>query len=454
MREDMSVAAAQKTGSPEERRRHVRQKTPALTCVKLENDNGGILLDLGTGGLSFQAVSQLDQDRDLILHFKLPDSAEEIQLEGTVAWLGPTRKDAGICFRDLPGSTQQRISEWIEKQGTPSAAKELKAAPPVRLSPKATERPVLPPQPAIQPILPRLPVAARNLDPSSVVPSGSASGRALPTFGARRPIAPTVLAASTLPPIPPLPIPPERQLDAAIAKPQARSSEPAQTLFPPKLQGPFVRSPEISREVEASPAFPEYPPSTLDAVRNWWFRPVLVLSPAAGGLKRPKLMVAGLASCCMLLGLIAVSPGFGRYMEEIHTSVSSMLNSSPPRAIAPDPPAAGESFASQEQTMASPAARSDSVSTPAPVVSAPSTFARMGSKAAWLSVLRKIFPDMKNSPAYDHALAGIQVWTHKRSGYYYCTDSPYFEKLEPGSLMTQGEALQSGYQPKLGSYCD
>jgi hypothetical protein len=453
MREDMSVAAAQKTGSPEERRRHVRQKTPALTCVKLENDNGGILLNLGTGGLSFQAVSQLDQNRELILHFKLPDSAEEIQLEGSVAWLGPTRKDAGICFRDLPGSTQQRISEWIEKQGPPSAAKELKAAPPVKLSPKASERLAPPPRTEIKAILPRLPIAARNLDPSSMAPSGSASRDALPNLRARRPIASRVLAASSLPPIPALPIQPERHSDAAIAKAQTRSSEPAQTSSSPDLPGPFERSQEIPREIEASPAFTEYPSSTLDAVRNWWFRPVLVLSPAAGGLKRPKLMAAGLASCVLLLGLIVVSPDYGRYLEQIHASVSSMLNSSPRKAIAPDPPAAGESLESQDRAMASPAAASDSPSTPAPV-SAPSTFARMGSKAAWFSVFKKIFPNLKNSSAYDQALAGIQVWTNQRSGYYYCTDSPFFEKLVPGSLMTQGEALQSGYQPKLGSYCE
>jgi Tfp pilus assembly protein PilZ len=453
MREDMSVAATQKTGSPEERRRHVRQKTHVLTCVKLENDNGGILLNLGTGGLSFQAVSQLDQDRDLVLHFKLPDSAEEIQLEGSVAWLGPTRKDAGICFRDLPDRTQQRISEWIEKQGPPSDAKELKAAPPVKLSPKASERPVLPPRPGIKPILPRLPVPTRDLNPSLVVPSGSASRSALPSFDARRPIAPAALAASSLPPIPTPPIQPGRQSDAVIAKSQTCSSEPEQTFFPPKLPGPFERSQEISREVGASPAFPELPPSTLAAVKNWWFRPVLVLSPAAEGVKRPKLMVAGLASCVLLLGLIVASPDYGRYLEQIHTNVSSMLNSSPPKATAPDPSAAGTSLQSQERTMASPPAPSDSLSTPAPVT-APSNFARMGSKAAWLSVLKKIFPNIKNSSAYDQALAGIQVWTHQHSGYYYCTDSPYFEKLVPGSLMTQGDALQSGYQPKLGSYCE
>jgi len=164
-------------------------------------------------------------------------------------------------------------------------------------------------------------------------------------------------------------------------------------------------------------------------------------------------MVAGLASCVLLLGLIAVSPEYGRYLEQIHSSVSSTVNSSPRKAIAPDPPAAGESLESQEQTIPSPAAPSDSLST-ATRDSAPSKFARMDSKAAWLSVFKKIFPNMKNSPSYDQALAGIQVWTNKRSGYYYCADSPYFEKLGPGSLMTQGEALQSGYQPKLGSYCE
>jgi hypothetical protein len=53
----------------------------------------------------------------------------------------------------------------------------------------------------------------------------------------------------------------------------------------------------------------------------------------------------------------------------------------------------------------------------------------------------------------DPSAAALPVWTIQHSGFYYCADSPNFKTLLPGALMTQGEALQSGYQPKLGTYC-
>jgi len=54
----------------------------------------------------------------------------------------------------------------------------------------------------------------------------------------------------------------------------------------------------------------------------------------------------------------------------------------------------------------------------------------------------------------DKRHVGVQVWTSKGSGYYYCTDNPYYIMVQPGTLMTQRDALQSGYQPKLGQFCN
>jgi hypothetical protein len=54
----------------------------------------------------------------------------------------------------------------------------------------------------------------------------------------------------------------------------------------------------------------------------------------------------------------------------------------------------------------------------------------------------------------DPSLVGVQVWTSKSSGYYYCSDSPSYSTLQPGALMNQRDALQSGYQPILGQFCN
>jgi len=47
---------------------------------------------------------------------------------------------------------------------------------------------------------------------------------------------------------------------------------------------------------------------------------------------------------------------------------------------------------------------------------------------------------------------GVKIWASKRSGLYYCPDSKLYGKLTPGVYMSQGEAIQSGYQP-AGKTC-
>ena len=70
----------------------------------------------------------------------------------------------------------------------------------------------------------------------------------------------------------------------------------------------------------------------------------------------------------------------------------------------------------------------------------------------WVARLTDLL-GMDEPTKIDPAIVIVPVWTVQHSGFYYCADSPDFEKLRPGAIMTQGEALQSGYQPKLGSYC-
>jgi hypothetical protein len=49
--------------------------------------------------------------------------------------------------------------------------------------------------------------------------------------------------------------------------------------------------------------------------------------------------------------------------------------------------------------------------------------------------------------------SSIKIWANTRSGFYYCPDSPLYGKLTPGAYMSQGEAIQGGYQPALKQAC-
>jgi hypothetical protein len=393
-------------------------------CVKLDNDNGGILLNLGKGGLSFQAVAKLNRDQNLILHLKLPDIGEAIRIEGSVAWLGPTRKEAGICFRDLPERAQQSISEWIEKEGRPSAATELKVAPRAKPSPTTTEIPLLPPRidNQVAPFLVK--IMEPRPKPSTALPRESALADSLPDSDGSGPSVP--LVAMSLPvPIPTPPIHPGEHSAALLANPNKLSPEPLQTKFQPKPPGPFGLYKKLPWTEGILPALPK-------------------LSPSERKGRRQILVVAGLASCLGILALMVMSTD--------HPKAEPVLNVSSPTAIAPGGPADGTMLQSQQQTMASPSAAAGFVTPETPIPASP-TVVRQDAEAGWGEKLRKMFLSNEDTAGFNSSLIGVPVWTYAQSGYYYCANSPYFAKLEPGSIMAQSDALQSGYQPKLGSYC-
>src|SRR5579864_6432474 len=106
----------------DDRRRYVRHKLnlSPVVIVDLGPNNGGNLIDIGGGGLSVQAVANLNPTSALTVHFRLQGMAQPIEVSGRVMWLGPTQKVAGISFNNLPGSTEQQIIEWVARQECPT----------------------------------------------------------------------------------------------------------------------------------------------------------------------------------------------------------------------------------------------------------------------------------------------------------------------------------------------
>src|ERR1035437_9149943 len=234
----MSVMTPQNTTPSGERRRHVRKRPSSIVSVKLDNDNGGILLNLGTGGLSFQAVARVNPEQDLILHFKLFDTGEAIAIAGRVAWLGPTRKEAGVCFKDLPDRTEQSIAGWIARQETGSHATEWKMASPVNAVPAASEIPLLPPQVSIVSIPASGPALDPQPSPSTALPSESHLGDTLPDPASSKPSTPLAFGASLPSPIPTNALHPKEHSAAPTVNPTEVPSEPHAPHIRRRQQGP------------------------------------------------------------------------------------------------------------------------------------------------------------------------------------------------------------------------
>lgn len=62
------------------------------------------------------------------------------------------------------------------------------------------------------------------------------------------------------------------------------------------------------------------------------------------------------------------------------------------------------------------------------------------------------FSRKKRTRGLPNAAEAISVWTKRDSGFYYCKGGTLFGN-KPGEMMTQAEALMSGYRPANRTYC-
>lgn len=75
-------------------------------------------------------------------------------------------------------------------------------------------------------------------------------------------------------------------------------------------------------------------------------------------------------------------------------------------------------------------------------------------RTAHLPTLAEIFAfgRKKQPTSLPKAAEAVSVWTKKQSGFYYCKGGTLFGS-KPGEMMTQAEALMTGYRPADGGYC-
>jgi TonB family protein len=108
----MSSANSIATSAQPGRRFHARRKMEGLSYVDLGPDNGGILIDLGEGGLSFQSVAPVTLDQAVLLKFKVPGEADSVEGYAEVAWLNESGKGGGLRFVELSENARAQIRGW------------------------------------------------------------------------------------------------------------------------------------------------------------------------------------------------------------------------------------------------------------------------------------------------------------------------------------------------------
>jgi hypothetical protein len=98
-----------------ERRQCPRQRV-SFSVIQLDDDNGGLILDISERGLSVQAVAILTDDELPILRFQLSPTQPWIETRGRIAWLGASMKRAGLEFTGLPDDARDQIKRWISME--------------------------------------------------------------------------------------------------------------------------------------------------------------------------------------------------------------------------------------------------------------------------------------------------------------------------------------------------
>jgi hypothetical protein len=279
-----------------DRRRQLRHKLnlSPVVVVSLGPNNGGNVIDIGGGGISVQAVANLIPTAPLTLHFRLQGMAHPIEVDGRVAWVGPTKKVAGISFTNIPGATKQLIADWVATQSR----------------------------------------STQDVPPSDPATKSDKSA------------------------------PPQSTISIYQPSPKERIVLPL-------------------HESVVTP--------TTDS------------KPLTGPLNF-SLRVAPLSSKPLVLPKSVWSPS------------SVGVSSTSDRIFVAPEKSASES--------------------------------RWGQSIAWTDRVRAFF-GMEVHKKMDPAKAGVQVWTVQRTGRFYCADDPNFQKLLPGAILTQAEAIQNGFQPNL-----
>jgi hypothetical protein len=97
-----------------ERRNFLRHPLSSLAYVEVGAANGGVILNLGEGGLAVQAVSEIHGSKLDLVRFQCEPARNWIDTAAKVAWTSEARTVAGLEFVGLSDSVRDQIRNWID----------------------------------------------------------------------------------------------------------------------------------------------------------------------------------------------------------------------------------------------------------------------------------------------------------------------------------------------------
>ena len=96
------------------RRHHARQLVTPPVYVMLDNSsNGGVLHDVGEGGLAVDIVGSKLAGEQVLLEFDMPETGRHFEATGQITWKNEPGNRVGLRFVDLSEASNQQIKEWL-----------------------------------------------------------------------------------------------------------------------------------------------------------------------------------------------------------------------------------------------------------------------------------------------------------------------------------------------------
>jgi TonB family protein len=105
------------------RRHHARQLITPPVYVALDgSSNGGVLRDVGEGGLAVDIIGSRLTGEQVLLQFDIPETGQRFEATGRITWKNEPENRVGLRFVDLSEASNLQIKEWL---GTKSISSEF-----------------------------------------------------------------------------------------------------------------------------------------------------------------------------------------------------------------------------------------------------------------------------------------------------------------------------------------
>lgn len=106
-----------------DRRQTPRTKLAEIAYIGMGPENGGLVLDVSDGGLSFHAVAPVRKDETINFLLSLRGHSR-IEGAGEVVWTNEMKTVCGLRFTSLSAGAREHLSNWTNQTRMPAAALE------------------------------------------------------------------------------------------------------------------------------------------------------------------------------------------------------------------------------------------------------------------------------------------------------------------------------------------